>query len=512
MTFEIRHIQSSKPMFGTRALGKQWRILFCFLLLPALAWSNNLRFSGLELLNEDRIAVTVSWENAWQFDQGIANHDAIWVFGKQKNELGEWEPLRFGTSAYDYLVETGTSTEVQPTNDQMGCFIVPISNGSNMFNDFRLEIPLASGLRTGIQEIRLFGLEMVWVAEGNFWLGDGQSQESFVEGQSLSPFQVTSESTIDVDSTAGSLYGSGDHPPGIDIPFSWPKGHAGFYCMKYELGQEQYADFLNTLTFAQQQLRSVADPGEDPGTLAMSNGPAHRNGIRIYQPGQPGQPAAFSCDANQNSQFLDGNDGPGRACNFLNWGDLAAYLDWAGLSPLTEFEYEKACRGPLQPIALEFAWGTAFALDANDLEQDGSPWEASLQSPGPGIGLASHGYDGPQGPLRSGFAATATSNREQAGAGFWGIMELSGNLWEICVQANVPGLGFTGSNGDGRLSDAGEANQNDWPSANGMIYRGGGWNSGVLPGFRDLAVSDRFYADLAPNQRRNTSGGRGGRR
>ncbi|MCS7153885.1 MAG: hypothetical protein NZ989_08070, partial [Bacteroidia bacterium] len=46
---------------------------------------------------------------------------------------------------------------------------------------------------------------------------------------------------------------------------------------------------------------------------------------------------------------------PHRAMGNLSYTDLLSYLDWAGLSPMTEFEYEKACRGPNIPIAGEYA-------------------------------------------------------------------------------------------------------------------------------------------------------------
>jgi formylglycine-generating enzyme required for sulfatase activity len=42
--------------------------------------------------------------------------------------------------------------------------------------------------------------------------------------------------------------------------------------------------------------------------------------------------------------------------NILSWFDVAAYLDWAALRPMTELEFEKVCRGPENRIAGEYAW------------------------------------------------------------------------------------------------------------------------------------------------------------
>ncbi len=37
--------------------------------------------------------------------------------------------------------------------------------------------------------------------------------------------------------------------------------------------------------------------------------------------------------------------------------DLAAFLDWDALRPMTELEFEKMSRGPLLPNAGEYIWG-----------------------------------------------------------------------------------------------------------------------------------------------------------
>ena len=47
----------------------------------------------------------------------------------------------------------------------------------------------------------------------------------------------------------------------------------------------------------------------------------------------------------------------------MNWQDLTSYLDWSGLRPMTEFEYEKACRGTLNPVAYEYPWGNNSSLN-----------------------------------------------------------------------------------------------------------------------------------------------------
>ena len=141
--------------------------------------------------------------------------------------------------------------------------------------------------------------------------------------------------------------------------------------------------------------------------------------------------------------------------------DGAAYSDWAGLRPLTELEYEKACRGTLTPVADEYVWGTATIADsAYTLSNAGANNEGIASNYSSGAGNASYGTtDGSiDGPLRVGiFAANSlNSGRMTAGASYYGIMELSGNLWERPVTiGNATGRGFTGLHGDGALDASG---------------------------------------------------------
>ena len=55
--------------------------------------------------------------------------------------------------------------------------------------------------------------------------------------------------------------------------------------------------------------------------------------------------------------------------------DLAAFLDWDALRPMTELEFEKMSRGPLLPIAGEYIWGNqtiAAATTISGTTEDGT--------------------------------------------------------------------------------------------------------------------------------------------
>lgn len=120
-------------------------------------------------------------------------------------------------------------------------------------------------------KLKVFGVEMVLIPEGGFYLGSGGTESgSFTDGSwvinATIPFLISSEDPLTIDSTPGTpgtlwgtVAGTGDNGIGnaliygpVTLADVYPKGYGAFYMMKYELSQGQYRDFLNTLTRAQQ--------------------------------------------------------------------------------------------------------------------------------------------------------------------------------------------------------------------------------------------------------------------
>jgi formylglycine-generating enzyme required for sulfatase activity len=288
--------------------------------------------------------------------------------------------------------------------------------------------------------------------------------------------------------------------------------------MKYEISQGDYRDFLNTLTYTQQTSRAVNVTGI-AGTGALSNTNNNRNGIDMQTPGVAASftPAVYACNLDGDANYNEAVDGEWIACNFLGWIDGCAYVDWAGLRPMTELEYEKACRGDQAAVSGEYAWGTS-TIHASTYAALNDPGENNELPNAPSITDGNASYittDGAiDGPLRVGLFATASSSRMTSGGSYYGIMELSGNLWDRVVTiGNATGRDFTGLNGNGQLSPNGFANQTLWPGisgsevtgATGSGFRGGDWNS---PG--NLArVSARNNAAYINADRYNIYGFRG---
>jgi hypothetical protein len=221
------------------------------------------------------------------------------------------------------------------------------------------------------------------------------------------------------------------------------------------------------------------------------------------------------CDLDLDGIPNEADDGMDIACNWLSWADLMAFLDWAALRPMTEFEFEKVCRGTNTPLSSEYVWGTNTILAANSgaITNPGMSTEASI-STGAGLCAYAVGTTTNRGPLRCGFAATATTTRTGAGASFYGVMEMGGNVCEQCVggyQFNYSA--FTSAPGDGNLTAAGNADSPLWPvnggaNGGGGICRGGEWYDN---GWTYCCTSNRDW--LTNNQNQNNKdyriGGRG---
>ncbi len=459
------------------------------------ALANDLALTNVTLKPRDDATAFVQfdlrWENSWLFTN--INHDAAWVFFKIKPEgQAAWEHVILETNGH--VAGTGTEVEIIVPPDRVGCFIRRAEEGYGALSVSTVKLAWdfsSHGLvKTDRVRIQAFAVEMVYVASGPFQVGSGgtEARRFYAGGTENDPFQIDSEAALTLGDTDGALWAKAGIVAGTgSLPEAFPKGYNAFYCMKYELTQGQYRDFLNSLTRAQQITRTRSQNGND---FVMSGKAAYtsRNGLRCPTsvPLAP-LPIVFGCDASDNRIFNETNDAIDRACNYLTWSDQAAFADWAGLRPMSELEFEKACRGPLTPVADEYAWGDATVT-----------WStAGLSFDGTGQERAKNGNCcGPSGPYRVGIYATSDSTRNTAGASYWGAMELTGNVWDRAVTLdNATWHLFTGLHGDGQLTVQGNANVAFWPNLadnSGMsCYRGGGISDSGYPEY--MRVSSRLY-------------------
>ncbi len=489
---------------------KQFFLGCLIFLINGIAWSNNIQISNARLVGSKNgransftmIQFNLSWENSWRISTGPANWDAAWVFVKFRvGASGAWTHARLNNTGH--IAATGSTIDPglqvpgsafnNATNPCVGVFIYRSSNGSgtNTFNNIQLRWnyganSVANNANVGIQ---VFAIEMVYVPGGfNHNVGGGGGSKAFTS------------TTIN---TANATIAGGYPPPNAAVANTlpntpnWPNGYTAFYCMKYEISQGQYRDFLNTLTYTQQAARTnnLTPPNSVAGTGVLNSTNLNRNGIDIQTPGTSSTvPAVYACNLNSNTVYNEATDGEWIACNFLTWMDGCAYLFWSGLRPLSEMEYEKACRGNQPAVSGEYAWGNTTITAANGISNSGANNETSNNA------VANAVYSNlTGGPLRVGAFAKAATNRQEAGATYYGIMDMSGNLQESAVNLGTTnGKNFTRlEHGTGTLSAGGEAQASSWP--NSSTFSGGGWRLGSwftdASALGDLQVSDR--SDMA---------------
>lgn len=274
---------------------------------------------------------------------------------------------------------------------------------------------------------------------------------------------------------------------GVTLNAAYPSGFFGFYVMKYEISQDQYVRFLNKLSLEQQKARTI---GSDLMSVPQGGyvfgsshtAPEARNGIVVSSLSNGGSPIVFANNLTQDGDgYSQPNDGLCVACNFLTPLDMLAYADWSGLRPMSELEFEKAARAayPTTPELGEWAWNSgdmASISTAGTLENAGTASERFKD--------ANVNVDKKlDGPVRCGSFASGNASRVAAGASYWGVMELSGNLAEICYNVNKDGRGFQGidkAHGDGIIGSGGATDMSSsyWPQGvNSFALRGGSFDS-----------------------------------
>jgi formylglycine-generating enzyme required for sulfatase activity len=454
-----------------------------------VSFANNLRISEVSQ-NGSNITFKVSWDNSWNTTNNINplypnNWDGVWLFIKYQNQIDNlWKHGKVSKTAGDHSITGGgTALTIETFNDSMGVIIRRTNSGAGNISDAVVTLKMGSLVGTGDFNFKVFGIEMVYAPQDTLQAGDG-----LISGTThFSPITINAAKQTS-GLTGGELY-SGSPA----IPASFPMGFHGFYCMKYEATNEQWVDFLNTLTYQQQDSRIDVAPNSAIGTNAYTVSVTHQSIVEIVVPGLNNtQPAVFGCDFTDDNVFNTNNDGQNIPFVCASKGDMMAYLDWAGLRPMTELEYEKACRGPRPRISSEYAWGsTNYAPRTRaNLTNVGTATESSTATVTNGQVIAASGSPS-HGPARNGIFATGSSGRESSGATFYGIMEMSGNLWELMVTAGTGGLTITPSaNGDGLLGTDGNANVALWPNpqgTTGIAARGGSWfettNSSVFTRF-----------------------------
>ena len=489
--------------------------------------------------NEVFIEFGVRWENSWRVfhpQTGLTKWDAAWVFVKwapmTSVRKGPWRHVYVDTNRNNHQILASSDParlDVGTTNGRgMGVFVYRTDIGTGPFSVDTMRLRWNySGL--GITDLdsidfRIFGVEMVYVPEGPFMMGDGAPRaasfsvnatypalwnpttgantNNLIDGPYLGPYDGTQRNNRRIDESTTYR--------GTSIPAAFPRGLKAIYVMKHPITQRAYVDFLNTLETGQQAARTWISPftsvqptaplAVGPNAVSGVNSAAtYRNFIRLRRAaqivglgdtipalyGHSRQPGVTNWRFAENGGYI--------ACNFLNIWDGLAYADWAGLRPMTEMEFEKICRGPGEPILGALAWGQRGSSNvAQGVDHEFTGLEQFFS----GNFQPLFGELSPDGRryyvVRVGSFAHANSGRYEAGAAYYGALHMSDNVWERVISLDG-GLGFTGEHGDGVLTASGEANTPNWPtlplSTNPIKF-----------GSRGYEISNRTWVNpVAPN-------------
>jgi hypothetical protein len=367
-----------------------------------------------------QIQFDLSWGFSWR---DSINWDAAWVFAKYKGADGVWRHAKLNNTGFSI----NPSKTIEVTSDKLGAFIYSAYQGQGTSSALGTQLQWNYGLDgltsvTGL-EVRVFAIEMVYVPQGDFNVAKSFYNNNFSPGVFSAPgdnFPVinsrltptlqynyqNSNNQIRIKGDAGI---DSNNDGVIDIT-GYPTGFKPFYCFKYELSEQQYADFLNCLTSTQQSNLVLTGLGSITET---------------------------------NNEFFSST--PNKACIGLNSMRSLAYADWTGLRPMTILEMNKASYGPIQPRTFENYWFGGYFYPV------GAPFNES------GNSIADVGnYDSPN------------SNRYNSGTSYYGIDDLTSNAAESVVNLNY--FNFNSENGNGELDATGTQNVPGWDDSMIITY------------------------------------------
>ncbi|MDR1973189.1 MAG: formylglycine-generating enzyme family protein [Bacteroidales bacterium] len=454
--------------------------------------ANNIQISDVKSLDELRgdgynsVTFTVSWDHSWRM-VSFGNWDGAWIIGKAyTRSTGTWKHIRWHPDTLQHTVDGhGDNMTIRIAEGGVGALLYRATPGVGSIQaDMKMwwYYNAAGFSPTDTVIVSIFAIEVVYIPSGEFMPGDGKSNRTlYCIGRDIKEGTGHFNNAEKINAATGYSYN------GNAIPPEYPTGYDAFYIMKHEISQHAYVDFLNTLTYKQQAPHTSVSIESAEGSFALitaaynTNFKQYRNYIRVRVSGNlslipDAQPAVYGNSVLGIDSWSREDNAGNVACNFLLWSDLLAYADWSGMRPFTELEFEKACRGPKIYSYADYAWGQAYV---EYITKNAGKWfihEDSINElAATKISAIAFLNDGPNAietgkepwVMRVGAFAKDSSWRGQSGATYWGVMNMSDNVWERCVNVHTPeGRSFVASNGNGEIGEKGPNNVPGWAGIN----------------------------------------------
>jgi hypothetical protein len=251
------------------------------------------------------VRFSIGWDDAWRGSPGEINDDrqqptegwdAAWLFVKLRVGDGPWQHARLNETGHIHpeavTLDPGMlkpGQDYHPDNNPIvGYFVY---RGDTGFGDFSAEgiqlsmSCLANGIpEGGSYEVRLFAIGMEYIP---------------AQGQ-------------------GTQY------------------TAPFYLMKSGITNQQYVDFLNTLSLEEQQAHTGASPFAEEGTPVWASPEDHEPGagVQLVFPAYEYENRVFPAEYMTND--------PWKACEHIGPSSAMAFLEWSGQRPPSRQEISSA--------------------------------------------------------------------------------------------------------------------------------------------------------------------------
>ena len=196
-------------MQGRRILLLRLLLLLFPVGLTFTAQANNLVISNVSLTGQNTaedycyIRFDISWENSWRTSSAPNNWDAAWIFAKYRIGSSTWNHVMLNTTGN--VAPEGSTLEVPA--DEVGAFFYRSADGSGTFSKTGVKLRWNYGEQgiddDDVVDIKVFGLEMVFVPQGAFWVGSpgangGGKLYTYNSGLTFDPFRISSEEEIQV--------------------------------------------------------------------------------------------------------------------------------------------------------------------------------------------------------------------------------------------------------------------------------------------------------------------------